>query len=604
MVVWARRQGVAELRARSEQGEPWWVRPLQEGRTYTLGRVQGEADWAVPWDPYVSRLHAVLHWKAGRLWVRRHPEAQNPIFVHGRAADEFTLAPGERFVIGSTIFELCNSAEETATAEPTPDFAEIVYPIGELQPRGSVEPPARALLQKLPDLLRAATGIDELDHRTLEVLLAGLPHADWAALVRALGEPQRPQVRLLSWLDRSRPSAVPQPSRRLVWSAVRRQRKNIVHLWTSAPETLEAEYTVSAHLDWAICVPLVEAPEPDLALYVAGRLGQQHLTNQQRLSMLQPETQYIDLVARIHAALRRLHHLQWQQSVLAQFFPRPVLALFSHETDLEDVLRPRPVEVTVLFCDLRGSSRFADQWEHDLLGLWHRISDALALMSSCIADFGGVLGDFHGDAAMGFWGWPLPDRQGHEKAARAALAIYRRFQALSQQPGHPLHGFRCGIGIATGQAVAGRLGTPEQFKVTVYGPPVNLAARLETLTKRLGASTLLDRTTALRLRASGCDPWAVTRRLGKVRPAGMERLIELYELLPAEQVRQHAALHGSHPEDLEAAVEQLETRHWTLAAEILGRMKGDPVAQTLHRLLQKLGNRPPDDWDGALPVYD
>ena len=590
---------MAELRARSEQGTHWWVRSLTEGRTYTLGRSTEEADWVVDWDRYISRVHAVLHWKAGRLWVRRHPQSTNPIFWRGQAVDEFTLAPGERFVIGETVFEVREEAEETAPPTGTPEYAEIVYPAVELSEHANQQP-AQTLLSRLPELLGAAATLELLNRKTLEVILAGVPHADWAALVQATGTRDDPEAKLIAWLDPRRPSYSPHPSRRLVCAAVQVQRKNVLHLWAT-PSSSDPQYTVSAHLDWALCVPLLDAPEPDLALYVAGRIGQEQLPEQQRLSLLKEEVQYVDLVARVHASLRRLYHLQRKQSVLVQFFPRPILALLSRNADLEEVFRPREVDVTVLFCDLRGSSRFADRWEHDLRGLWHRLCDALSIMSQCIADFGGVLGDFHGDAAMGFWGWPIDDAHGHEKAARAALAIYRRFHALAQQPGHPLHGFRCGIGIASGRAIAGRLGTPEQFKVTVYGPPVNLAARLETLTKLTGATILLDKLTAQRLRLTGLDGWALVRRIGQVRPRGMERAVELYELLPAEGITQDG-LHAPRAAELETAVAHIEEGNWALAAEILHRLNQDPVADRLLRMLKRLGYTPPPGWDGTLPL--
>ena len=64
-------------------------------------------------------------------------------------------------------------------------------------------------------------------------------------------------------------------------------------------------------------------------------------------------------------------------------------------------------------------------------------------------------------------------------ACRAALAIRQAFEQIRQQPEHPLSDFRMGIGIAHGRAVAGKIGTSDQVKVTVFGPVVNLASRLE-----------------------------------------------------------------------------------------------------------------------------
>ncbi len=95
-------------------------------------------------------------------------------------------------------------------------------------------------------------------------------------------------------------------------------------------------------------------------------------------------------------------------------------------------------------------------------------------MTHHILHAGGVVGDFHGDAAMGFWGWPINDQQaiyqactggaGHSHGVRSQLESTRpRFGWFSALV----------IGIASGPAVAGRIGTIDQVKVTVFGPVVN-----------------------------------------------------------------------------------------------------------------------------------
>ena len=97
-------------------------------------------------------------------------------------------------------------------------------------------------------------------------------------------------------------------------------------------------------------------------------------------------------------------------------------------------------------------------------------------MTSGIIDRDGVIGDFQGDAAMGFWGWPIPMDDQVDRAARAALDIRQGFARRARRR-TPLAGFPCGIGIAHGPAIAGRLGTSDQFKVGRLGPVVNLASR-------------------------------------------------------------------------------------------------------------------------------
>ena len=121
-----------------------------------------------------------------------------------------------------------------------------------------------------------------------------------------------------------------------------------------------------------------------------------------------------------------------------------------------DRLAPRESLVTVLFCDLRGFSRKAESARNDLPALLQRVSEALGVMTSCISHEGGVIGDFQGDAAMGFWGWPVAAADDGLRACRAALAIRRAFHQARSTPGHPLADFRVGIGLAQGQAEIGR----------------------------------------------------------------------------------------------------------------------------------------------------
>ena len=97
--------------------------------------------------------------------------------------------------------------------------------------------------------------------------------------------------------------------------------------------------------------------------------------------------------------------------------------------DPDVVLAPRETEVSVLFCDLRGFSRETERHAGDLLGLLHRVSKALGVMTHHIREQGGVVGDFQGDAAMGFWGWPLPQDDAVLRTCRAALAVRAEFEA-------------------------------------------------------------------------------------------------------------------------------------------------------------------------------
>ena len=112
--------------------------------------------------------------------------------------------------------------------------------------------------------------------------------------------------------------------------------------------------------------------------------------------------------------------------------------------------------------------------------LLEQVSDSLGVTTQSILEHGGVIGDFHGDSAMGFWGWPLDQEETAIRAIEAACEIREKFSGLAlgrNLDENAFGNFQIGLGIATGQAVAGKIGTQDQVKVTAFGPVVNLASR-------------------------------------------------------------------------------------------------------------------------------
>jgi adenylate cyclase len=263
-------------------------------------------------------------------------------------------------------------------------------------------------------------------------------------------------------------------------------------------------------------------------------------------------------------------------------------------------LATKEAEVTVLFCDLRGFSREAEHSRDDLLGLLDRVSEALGVMTHHILERGGVIGDFQGDAAMGFWGWPIASPDARRDACLAALAICREFQRAANQPGHTLAEFRVGIGIAHGPAVAGKIGTAHQAKVTVFGPVVNLASRLEGMTKQLRVPILLDEATAEYVRQLPPEV-ARCRRLGRVLPYGMETPLMVSELLPPAQ--QDPILTDQNLADYEAAIDALLEGRWSEAIELLHTLPAkDRAKDFLTIFIAQHNYEPPSGWNGAIPM--
>jgi adenylate cyclase len=296
--------------------------------------------------------------------------------------------------------------------------------------------------------------------------------------------------------------------------------------------------------------------------------------------------------------LQRQRRLERQQSGLRQFFSPPILDALGRDLDTS-LLEPRECEVTVLFCDLRGFSHRAEEESDNLTGLLERVSLALEVMTSRILRFGGVTGDFQGDAALGFWGWPIASDEAPLNACRAALAIREEFARAQADPDHPLKDFETSIGIAHGRAVAGKIGTREQVKVTVFGPVVNLASRLESMTRELHVAILIDEHLDARIRRSLPPAEGRVRRLLQVLPYGMDRTLTVSELVPP--VSRMPALTDQHLVDFELGVDAFIAGRWSDAWKFLHRMPAEDRAQDyLAMLITQHDRKAPADWDGIV----
>jgi adenylate cyclase len=337
-------------------------------------------------------------------------------------------------------------------------------------------------------------------------------------------------------------------------------------------------------------------------LYVAGRFNVEVPTTSSTSDPhdAREDVKFTEVVAAVLSSLREMRQLERQQASLSQFFSPVVLETLTVE-DPDVVLAPRQTKVSVLFCDLRGFSRHAERHADDLLEMLNRVSRALGVMTHQILDQGGVVGDFQGDAAMGFWGWPLEQDDAVLRTSRAALGIRTEFQAAARESQSPLAGFHVGIGIATGKAVAGKIGTVDQVKVTVFGPVVNLASRLEGMTKVLRAPILLDEATATAIRQQVPRDVARVRRLAVVRPYGLETSLEVSELLPPEP--QYPILTDEHLGFYESALDAFLAGRWSEAYELLHRVPTeDTVTDFLTVYIAQHNRTPPPNWDGVIPL--
>lgn len=180
--------------------------------------------------------------------------------------------------------------------------------------------------------------------------------------------------------------------------------------------------------------------------------------------------------------------------------------------------------VSVLFSDVRNFTSLCEgRAPEEILTLLNRY---LTQISRVIDEQGGVVDKYIGDAVMALFGAPVPHEDDASRAIRAAFAmcqVLAWMNAELERTGQPT--IAIGVGINTGEVVAGNMGSETRMNYTVIGDNVNLASRLEGLSKVYGVSLVVSEATR------DAAPEYVYRRLDRVRVKGKNQAVEIYEPL-------------------------------------------------------------------------
>jgi adenylate cyclase len=178
-------------------------------------------------------------------------------------------------------------------------------------------------------------------------------------------------------------------------------------------------------------------------------------------------------------------------------------------------------DVTVLFADLRRFTAFSEARVPTEVVAF--LNDYFDLAADAIERHGGIVNKFTGDGLMALFGAPAPDDDHPTHAARAACDILAGLEALRERWNDP--SLRIGIGIHSGPAVVGTVGTTSRAEYTAIGDTVNVAARIEELTKQFDAEILVSDETAGRLPSTTC-----TTRVDEVPIRGRRSALVIHRL--------------------------------------------------------------------------
>ncbi len=249
-------------------------------------------------------------------------------------------------------------------------------------------------------------------------------------------------------------------------------------------------------------------------------------------------------------------------------------------------------EITSFFSDVAGFSRIAERLSPVELVQW--LNEYLSAMTDIILEEGGTLDKYEGDAIIAFWNAPLDQPDHALRACRAALKCQKELLRLNPElqkiGGQPV---RMRIGINSGPAVVGNMGSKRRFDYTAMGDTVNLASRLEGASKFYGTSILISEST---LRQAKDElivrPVDVVRVVGKTQPVRIYELLALKENFSTEKFKWLKIFNE--------AWRAYENRDFVQALRLFSSLPEDDLIRLyIRRCHEFMISPPPPDWDGV-----
>jgi adenylate cyclase len=279
------------------------------------------------------------------------------------------------------------------------------------------------------------------------------------------------------------------------------------------------------------------------------------------------------------------------QSAMRRFVTQEVVDRIIGRED--ELLFGAACEATVLFADIRNFTTLAEKLNpRDTVDMLNEIFTELF---EAVAGNDGVLDKFIGDAIMAVYGAPLSSGRDPANAVESAVAMIAMIGGINEKArARGLAEIRLGVGVGSGEVVAGTIGSPKRMDYTVIGDPVNLASRLESITKVYKVGVVICEDTARAVNGK-----YALRELDLIKVRGRSRPERIFQVLTGDAPLAQPAL-DAYAKGREA----LAARHWKDAIAAfeasLGAAPDDgPSALMLARARILAQTPPAADWDGV-----
>lgn len=518
-------------------GRAWQV-PLSPQDVYTVGRAPDNR--VVLNDPRASRYHAHVKFQDGAYVLfdgsLDGKRSANHVFVNGEPRLEHVLRDGDSVQIGASRLRL-DLSEERKARESEARFDD--RPLGHTQLLVSANDVIRAalgaragapstvervaaaaqnaeledlrgkarilaLLYEMSKTLGSVFDLDPIFEKACEVIFSATP-AD--RVVALLGDEREPDgekdlvVVAMRVRDENRAAhARKQPIGRTITRKVMRERQALLSQDAAADMEFAGVHSIVAQgVHSTICAPLIADTRVHGALY-ADRLDPFTSFTRDDLELVSAvaaQTAVAVENARSHARLARE---EVARANYGRFLPEYVVQQILENPD-SFKLGGVNQTLTVLFADIRGFTRLSEHAQPERVV--QLLNNYFTAMSDVIFAHGGTLDKYLGDGLMALFGAPTASPEDACNAVSAAVQMQRRMEGINAQlRTEGLDEIAIGIGLHTGVATVGYIGSERRSEYTAIGDTVNLAARLEQ--NALPGQIILSDATARAAEGAGC----------------------------------------------------------------------------------------------------
>jgi adenylate cyclase len=537
---------MALLQITDASGRSWQVTLSAQG-VCTIGRAPDNS--VVLDDPRASRHHAHVKFKDGSYYVvdgstSGKPSA-NHVFVNGQQRAEHALTEGDRVQIGASQIRLDTSDEQPRRKPPETRFEDkplghtqlllsaddVIRALSSSAPRPSATPaqsssasavtsPADseleelrrkarilAMLYEMSKTLGTVFDLDRIFDKACEVIFSATPADRVVALLREEGTQdadgeENLQVVAMRARDESRTArARKQSIGRTITRKVMRERQALLSQDAAADQEFAGVHSIVAQgVHSTICAPLLADTRVHGALY-ADRLDPFTTFTYADLELVSAVAAQTAVAVESARAHERLAREEVARANYGRFLPEYVVQQILENPD-SFKLGGVNQTLTVLFADIRGFTRLSEHAAPERVV--QLLNNYFTAMSDIIFSHRGTLDKYIGDGLMALFGAPTATPDDACNAVSAAVAMQRQMQVINAQlRGDGLSEIAIGIGLHTGVATVGYIGSERRSEYTAIGDTVNLAARLEQ--NSLPGQILLSEATAQAAAAADCS---------------------------------------------------------------------------------------------------